>query len=118
MNPADTGGQCGSIDEKSGRDVVSGIENDVVTAKEAGRIGRSEHVGESFDPGPSADPFKRPQCRSGLGDRLLSVSILKQDLSVKVCFTDTVTVEDGQKTDPAAYQRLCKGSADSSTTDQ
>lgn len=98
--------------------MIRGIEDYVVTRKDVAGIVGCEHIGDSLDPGPASDLFERSQRCGRLRYRLVGILLEKEGLTMEIRFADTVSVEDGECTDPAPNQRLRQRSSNASTANQ
>ena len=98
--------------------MIRGIENDVVVQEQVLGITRSEHIGDRLDGGSTADLLESGQCCCCFGNRLAGMLFEEQCLTVEIGFAYTITVEDGEFSDPSANQCLCQWGADSAASNQ
>lgn len=118
MDPANTGLQGSFLNQGSGGDVIGRIDHHIVASEEIQNIAGGQIAFMRFNDAAAPLRFEGPLGGSYLWQSLLNVFIRVENLSVKVCGLDPVTVGKGQLSKTTAVEHLCEGGPDTTDADQ
>lgn len=118
MDPANSGLQRGFLNQGSDCDVIGGIDDHIVALEEVQGVTGSEVAFMSFNDAPPPLRFEGSPGGSHLWQSLLNVFIGVEDLSVKICGLNPVSVDKGQLSKTAAVEHLGEGGSDTADADQ